>query len=325
MQTIVTYNENEVRRQREFQNLKSEDKIWIDLVDPTDNDLESFVEYFHLDQSAVELVKNKSKKPQIRLLDDHTFTILLDIKYRDSQTVVTEGVYLFCGKNWLITIHPAKVDLVERTRKLLEQENKRLLKDSIDALFYSILSEFIDRYEQVLTAVELTMTDLEEKALSDPTKDTINHLDKLSRQLIVFRRHFWRVRDVVNFLKYIEKDTDEVKYIQMAYDNITQLLELVESYRDTINSVRDLYIANISLQMNDTMRILTIFAAILLPLTLVVGIYSMNGVDFITKLPSGFIILLATLIMITGGLCYLFIKKKWIVLKGNKMLPKKNE
>lgn len=104
MQTIVTYNENEVKEQREFQNLKSEDKIWIDLVDPTDNDLESFVDYFHLDQSAVELVKNKSKKPQIRLLDDHTFTILLDIKYRDSQTVVTEGVYLFCGKNWLITI-----------------------------------------------------------------------------------------------------------------------------------------------------------------------------------------------------------------------------
>ena len=197
---------------------------------------------------------------------------------------------------------PCKGGFGKSTRKLLEQENKRLLKDSIDALFYSILSEFIDRYEQVLTAVELTMTDLEEKALSDPTKDTINHLDKLSRQLIVFRRHFWRVRDVVNFLKYIEKDTDEVKYIQMAYDNITQLLELVESYRDTINSVRDLYIANISLQMNDTMRILTIFAAILLPLTLVVGIYSMNGVDFITKLPSGFIILLATLIIITGGL-----------------------
>ena len=215
------------------------------------------------------------------------------------------------------------MDLVKSTRKLLEQENKRLLKDSIDALFYSILSEFIDRYEQVLTAVELTMTDLEEKALSDPTKDTINHLDKLSRQLIVFRRHFWRVRDVVNFLKYIEKDTDEVKYIQMAYDNITQLLELVESYRDTINSIRDLYIANISLQMNDTMRTLTIFAAILLPLTLVVGIYSMNGVDFITNLPSGFIILLATLIIITGGLFYLFIKKNWIILKGNKMLPKK--
>ena len=123
------------------------------------------------------------------------------------------------------------------------------------------MSDLIGRYEQVLTAVELTMTDLEEKALTDPAKETINYLSILSRQLIVFRRHFWRIRDVVNFLTHIEKDTEEVKYIQMAYDNITQLIELVESYRDTINSVRDLYIANISLQMNDTMRTLTIFCS----------------------------------------------------------------
>ena len=73
MQTIIVYNENEVKEQREFQNLKSEDKIWIDLGDPTDNDLESFVDYFHLDQSAVELVKNKSKKPQIRLLEPYIY------------------------------------------------------------------------------------------------------------------------------------------------------------------------------------------------------------------------------------------------------------
>ncbi len=112
------------------------------------------------------------------------------------------------------------------------------------------------------------MTDLEEKALTDPAKETINYLGILSRQLIVFRRHFWRIRDVVNFLTHIEKDTDEVKYIQMAYDNITQLIELVESYRDTINSVRDFYIANISLQMNDTMRILTIFQPYCYPLPL---------------------------------------------------------
>jgi len=326
MQTIITYNENEVIEQKEFQNIKSEDKIWIDLVAPTEDVLRNFVTHFHLDQSAVELFTNKSKKPQIRLLEDHTFTILLDIKYENSQTVVTEGVYLFCGKSWLITIHPAEVDLVKSTHKLLDHENKRLAKDSIEALFYSILSELIGRYEQVLTAVELTMTDLEEKALSEPAKETIQYLGILSRQLIVFRRHFWRTSDVVNFLTHMEKDTDEVKYIQMAYDNITQLVELVESYRDTINSVRDLYIANISLQMNDTMRTLTIFAAILLPLTLVATIYSMNGLDLnnLTTLPSGLYIVLITMIIITGALFYLFSKKNWITLKGNKGLPKKN-
>ena len=124
MQTLIVYNENEVTEQKEFQNLNSEDKIWIDLVDPTDEMLQNVVNHFHLDESAVELFINKSKKPQIRLLDDHTFTILLDVNYKDSQTVVTEGVYLFCGKNWLITIHQPEVDLVKSTRKLLEHKTK---------------------------------------------------------------------------------------------------------------------------------------------------------------------------------------------------------
>lgn len=326
MQTIITYNENEVKEQKEFQNIKLKDKAWIDLIDPTDDMIKSIASYFRLDESAVELLRSKSKKPQIRLLDNHTFTILLDIKFKDSQTVVTEGVYLFCGKNWLITIHPSEVDLEKSIRKLLEHENKKLVMDSIEALFYSVLSELIDRYEQVLTAVELTITDQEEKALSAPSRETIQYLSTLSRQLIVFRRHFWRVRDVVNFLSHMEKDQNEVKYIQMAYDNISHLVELIESYRDTINSVRDLYIANISLEMNDTMRTLTIFASVLLPLTLVASIYGMNGLDLdsLAKIPSGFIVVLISMAVIMIAMIYLFKKKKWIILRGNKALPKDN-
>lgn len=326
MQTIITYNENEVKEQKEFQNIKLKDKAWIDLIDPTDDMIKSIASYFRLDESAVELLRSKSKKPQIRLLDNHTFTILLDIKFKDSQTVVTEGVYLFCGKNWLITIHPSEVDLAKSIRKLLEHKNKKLVMDSIEALFYSVLSELIDRYEQVLTAVELTITDQEEKALSAPSRETIQYLSTLSRQLIVFRRHFWRVRDVVNFLSHMEKDQNEVKYIQMAYDNISHLVELVESYRDTINSVRDLYIANISLEMNDTMRTLTIFASVLLPLTLVASIYGMNGLDLnsLAKIPSGFIVVLISMAVIMIAMIYLFKKKKWIILRGNKALPKDN-
>jgi magnesium transporter len=286
--------------------------------------IKSIASYFRLDESAVELLRSKSKKPQIRLLDNHTSTILLDIKFKDSQTVVTEGVYIFCGKIWLITIRPSEVDLAKSIRKLLEHENKKLLMDSIEALFYSVLSELIDGYEQVLTAVELTITDLEEKALSDPAKETIQYLATLSRQLIVFRRHFWRVRDVVNFLSHMEKDQNEVKYVQMAYDNISHLVELVESYRDTINSVRDLYIANISLEMNDTMRTLTIFASILLPLTLVASIYGMNGLDLnsLSTVPSGFITVMVTMLIITGSMFILFNKKKWIVRRRYKALPK---
>ena len=147
------------------------------------------------------------------------------------------------------------------------------------------------------------------------------YLDTLSRQIIVLRRHFWHIRDILNFLIHMEKEQSkkevEVKYIEMAYDNITQLIQLVESYRDTINSTRDLYMANISLQMNDTMRILAIFSAIVLPLTFISGVYGMNGLDLnnINSLPLGFLIVVLSMIIVVAVLFIFFKKKQWILVK----------
>ena len=103
----------------------------------------------------------------------------------------------------------------------------------------------------------------------------------------------------------------------MSYDNITQLIQLVESYRDTINSTRDLYMANISLQMNDTMRILAIFSAIVLPLTFISGVYGMNGLDLnnINSLPLGFLIVVLSMIIVVAVLFIFFKKKQWILVK----------
>ncbi len=84
----------------------------------------------------------------------------------------------------------------------------------------------------------------------------------------------------MNFLIHPQTDKEDgIKYLRLAHDDINQLIELVESYRDTINSTRGMYMANVSLQLNDPMRILTIFSVILSPLTLMAGIYGMSGLD----------------------------------------------
>lgn len=187
-------------------------KIWIDLEDPDKETLNTYIKKFDLDSKAVEQYIIKSKKPQIRVLDNHTFTVLLNIQYKSLKLATfTEGIYLFCGKDGLITIHSDKMNLADSIKRLLEEKKKKIMQASIEALYYSIITELIDRYEQVLTAVELTLTDLEEKSLSDPSRATLSFLDTLSRQIIVFRRHFWRIRDVVNFLTHIEEDKDEIR------------------------------------------------------------------------------------------------------------------
>jgi magnesium transporter len=77
----------------------------------------------------------------------------------------------------------------------------------------------------------------------------------------------------------MEEDKEDIKYLQIVYDDINQIIDLVESYQDTINSTLDIYAGSISLQLNDTMRILTVFSSILLPLTFLTSIFGMQGFD----------------------------------------------
>ena len=91
----------------------------------------------------------------------------------------------------------------------------------------------------------------------------------------------------------------------------------MESYDGTINSIRELYVAKVLLQINDTMRVLTIFTVILLPLTLIAGIYGMNGLDLnnLGELPAGFLIVVINMTCIGIGLFVFFIKKQWIFVR----------
>jgi magnesium transporter len=324
MQTTIAYNEQEIKEKGSKEDIKQGYSIWIDLVDPTRAEIGRIQELFSLNEKAVETILNKSKKPQVRILEDHTFTIILGIKYKDLHTLITEGIYLFLGKGWLITIHSSDVDLISDVHRLFEEKNKKVMKAPIDSLYYNMISEIVDRYEQLLTAIELTITNFEQRTLYRPTKKMLEYLDTLSRQIIVLRRHFWHIRDILNFLIHMEKEQSkkevEIRYIEMAYDNISQLIQLVESYRDTINSTRDLYMANISLQMNDTMRILAIFSAILLPLTFISGVYGMNGLDLnnINSLPAGFLIIILTMAIVVAVLFLFFKQKQWIFAKQDR-------
>ena len=98
MQKIVAYNEKEVKESGSKEDIKQGYNIWIDLADPTKTEIQMVQELFSLDIKAIETILNKSKKPQVRILDDHSFTIILSIKYKDLQTLITDGVYLFLVK-----------------------------------------------------------------------------------------------------------------------------------------------------------------------------------------------------------------------------------
>jgi magnesium transporter len=296
--------------------------IWIDLATSVADvhslsDLEDIKQYFCLDDDAIKAVENGSKKPQARILKDHIFTIFLDLTYQNIRQLDTEAIYFFLGRGWLITIHNKEVNLVDVGKNAFLKRNRRILESSIDALFYSLLSALVEKYEQLLTAVELKVLEFEKQSQYRPTKKTLKMLDALSKQAIILRRHFWHARNTISFLTYAEQDKEDVKYLRMVHDDVTQLIDMIESYRDTMNSTREVFAGSISLRMSDTMRILTVFSVVLLPLSFVTGIFSMSGFDLenVSYIPGGFSVVAGVLAAIAGISLFIFWKRGWIFVR----------
>ena len=316
MSTILSYNKNQVKVDGSIEDLDKGYNVWVDVIDPNEKDLDTLAHKFNLKQEAIQTCLNKSKKPELRQLDNHTFTVIVDMKNKDPETLLVEAVYFFLGRNWLITIHSSGIDLKQIVERLFNIQNETIKQTRIDALSYNILAGLVTKYEQLLTALELSVNEYQRRSFVRPLPAIFESIDTLSRQAIMLRRQFCHVRNIINFLLHTEKDKDDVKYIEIVYDDISQLIDFVESYESTINSIRELYVAKVSLQINETMRVLTIFTAILLPLGLIAAIYGMNGIDLknITEMPAGFLIVLVTMAFIAIGLVLFFVKKRWIAV-----------
>ncbi|GEM_PF-168159 len=327
---VIFFNSQGVRSTGSIKDVHEHDgqNIWIDLVDPTLGQIQALRKFFPINEIAMQQYNNKSKKVQIRVFDDQKFTVLLAMGFENARSLTVEPIYLFVGKGWLITIHSvAAIGAIEELRRLFEQKDKHLMASSVNGLYYPIIIGIVNSYEQMLTSMELTIASLGNNSLHKPSMKMLESLDTLSKQIIILRRHFWRTRHIVNLLLNSDDDdnnsnnssngsSNKVKSLKVAYDEVNQLIDLIESLRDSINSTRDLYVANISLQLNDTMKTLTIFSSILLPLTFVASLYGMNGLDLnnIGAIPVGFTLVIASMAAVAGALFVFFRRKQWILV-----------
>ncbi len=314
--TIFYYNQKEMIEEKNELNgdLEKNHNIWIDISDPTDEDIANLEKQFSLNKKALDRIRQKSKKPVVKETEHNSkFTILLVLKFNNLEHIESSPLYFYVKDRWLVTIHSNKIDLVTKVRTIIS-DRKTILESSIDALYYSIISSIVEDYEQLLTAIELKVFDIEKDAQYRPTRRVLNYLDTISRQVITLRRYFWDARNVINYHLNMEKDKDDIKYLQIVYNNIDQLIEMIQSYQDTINSTREIFSSSVSLQINETMRVLTIFSAIVLPLSLLLGVLGLQGFDLnnLDEPPKYLGILVTIMLAVTVLSLFVFWKKKWI-------------
>ena len=102
-------------------------KLWIDISDPSSEDLQSIAKEYNLDEDSMRLIGQKTKRPQIRMLDNHIFSIILDIRFKTIKQLLIEGIYIYVGQNWIITLHSSEVKIFSNIKDTLEKKNTKLL------------------------------------------------------------------------------------------------------------------------------------------------------------------------------------------------------
>jgi magnesium transporter len=170
-------------------------------------------------------------------------------------------------------------DIFNPLRERIRQAKGRVRKMGPDYLAYNLLDAVVDNYFAVLEKLGEQIEGMEEELVTNPTPETLQKIHNLKREMIFLRKSVWPLREVVSRLergesKLIHESTGI--YLRDVYDHTIQVIDTIETYRDMLSGMLDIYLSSISNRMNQVMKVLTIIATIFIPLTFVAGIYGMN-------------------------------------------------
>ncbi|NND71422.1 MAG: magnesium/cobalt transporter CorA [Rhodothermales bacterium] len=266
---------------------------------------------------VLEDIASLNQRPKVEIYQDYIYVVLRMITSSTSgASLSSEQVSLVIGPDYLISFQERPGDVFDPVRGRLRQGNNRIRKFGTDYLAYALIDVIVDYYFLTLESIDERMEEVEDDITIDPSPNEQDELRRLRTNLIVVRRATWPVREMISQLERLESHliSDDVKpYLHDVYDHAVQVIDIVESMRDVLGGLNDLYMTGISNRMNDIMKVLTIIGTIFIPLTFIAGIYGMNF-ENIPELhtQNGYFVSLAVMAAIALGLLYLFRRKHWI-------------
>lgn len=252
---------------------------WIRVNGRPDADwMQHFGTLIDLHPLAQEDILNGGQRSKLEPYDRQLFIVMNLPDVRDG-SITIDQLYLFWHEHYLVSFYTGPHDPFEPLLKRIRTAGTRLRSHGLDYLAYSVLDLAIDKAFPVLETLGLELEALEERMMNEPDQSMLRAVHIIKRQIILLRRAVWPQRDVVNQLLRDENSwiSEPVRlYLRDCYDHTVQIMDLVESYRETGASLHDLYLSSASMRMNEIMRVLTVIATIFIPLTFIAGVYGMN-------------------------------------------------
>lgn len=298
--------------------------------------IEQIGKLFDIHPLTMEDIVNTNQRPKFEDFETYLVSVMkmmyedAGLKKESDDALVSEQLTIVLLNNQtVLSFQEAEGgDVFDIIRDRLRLGKGRIRKCGADYLAYALIDAVIDSYFDVLEKFGDEMETLEESLLENPSPATLKHLHHLKRQMVHIRKAVWPVRELINNLERSESEliTESTSvYLRDAHDHTIRVIDTVETYRDLLSGMMDLYMSNVSNKMNEVMKTLTIITTIFVPLTFIVGVYGMNFSATDPKTgellpmnmpelysPYGYAAIWAVMIAIVLGLIIYFRRKKWL-------------
>jgi magnesium transporter len=304
--------------------------------------IEALGTHFGIHPLVLSDIVNTRQRPKIEDYDDYLFVVLKMIHQgshshhdgtgtngnlakngsqwkpgkSENGEITAEQVSLIIGPNYVISFQETPEDLFNPIRNRLRSSSGRIRKKGADYLAYALIDTIVDNYFVILETLGEKVEDLEDELLRFPDEKTMLAIHNLKRDMIFLRRSVWPLREVTGFLergesKLIHKTTRV--YLRDIYDHTIQVIDNIETSRDILSGMLDIYLSTLSNRTNSVMKVLTIIATIFMPLTFIAGVYGMN----FENMPElqwhwGYPAVVLLMLIISTGMLLFFRKKRWI-------------
>jgi magnesium transporter len=322
--SVIDYDEIHVREKKlkqidECFTFKNKTSVtWID-VEPIHQVelIEKIGECHGFHPLVLEDVLNTDQRPKLEDYGDYLFIVLRMLSCNGiNDGILSEQISIILGPNYVISFQEREVESFNIIRERIRSGKGRLRKSGADYLAYALLDTIVDNYFIVLEKLGERIEVLEEQLVARPTPAVLRSIHDLKRDMIFLRKSVWPLREVIATLgrdhSALVSESTRV-YMQDVYDHTIHVIDTLETFRDMISGMLDIYLSSVSNRLNEVMKVLTIIATIFIPLTFIVGVYGMNF-KYIPELDWHWGYPAIMLFMLVIALCMVvyFRKKRWI-------------
>jgi len=310
--------------------LDTESVSWVDVQGLGSTDiLHRLGQTFDLHPLILEDIVNMVERPKIEDYEEQLVIIAhMVVPNHNNGGFYSEQVSLVLGKYYVLTVQEEpEHDCFDGVRMRINKNKGIIRRQNSDYLAYSLLDAIIDGFFPVLELYGERIDDLEEEVIVNPSQQTLQKIYQIRRELLQLRRAIWPQRDAINSLirDGSELISDDVRiYLRDCYDHAVQVMDIVETYRELVAGLMDVYLSAISNKMNEIMKMLTVVSSIFIPLTFIAGVYGMN---FNTEksphnMPElnwywGYPLCLGAMALIAISLIYFFWRRGWLTNSVN--------